>query len=99
MDKNLHMFPWESLPCLDGLSVSRLPSLDCLRERLLLQQQRGSPGKGGRSGLCINRENGAYVLNPLGDLKATQDVFEGDLKRYGIRLFGCFVRDDADLEK
>ncbi|KAK3072462.1 hypothetical protein LTS18_014634, partial [Coniosporium uncinatum] len=35
LDKNLHAFPWESLPCLTGLSVSRLPSMEALRTRIL----------------------------------------------------------------
>ncbi|KAK3072488.1 hypothetical protein LTS18_014626, partial [Coniosporium uncinatum] len=35
LDKNLHAFPWESLPCLAGLSVSRLPSMEALRTRIL----------------------------------------------------------------
>ena len=36
LDNSLHGFPWESLPCLQKLSVSRLPSLAALRERLLV---------------------------------------------------------------
>ena len=79
LDKNIHAFPWESLPCLQGLSVSRLPSLECLREHLLLQQD----GAESRSqGLRIDRAKGTYILNPLGDLKATQETFEGQLKRF-----------------
>lgn len=35
LDKNLHAFPWESLPSLQSLSISRLPSMSALRERLL----------------------------------------------------------------
>ncbi|KXJ97490.1 peptidase family C50-domain-containing protein [Microdochium bolleyi] len=37
VDKALHIFPWESLPCMDGSAVSRIPSLACLR-RLILEQ-------------------------------------------------------------
>ncbi|KAI2630901.1 peptidase family C50-domain-containing protein [Hypoxylon sp. NC1633] len=36
LDKSLHTFPWESLPCMQGQAVSRVPSLDCLR-RLILE--------------------------------------------------------------
>ncbi|OJD32025.1 cell division-associated protein bimb [Diplodia corticola] len=36
LDKNLHAFPWESLPSLQSLSISRLPSMSALRERLLV---------------------------------------------------------------
>ncbi|KAK5627698.1 hypothetical protein RRF57_003413 [Xylaria bambusicola] len=35
LDKSLHVFPWESLPCLQGLAVSRVPSLDYLRRSIL----------------------------------------------------------------
>ncbi|GAP89677.1 putative peptidase family C50 [Rosellinia necatrix] len=34
LDKSLHVFPWESLPCLQGLAVSRVPSLDYLRRAI-----------------------------------------------------------------
>jgi separase len=77
LDKALHAFPWESLPCMDGLAISRLPSLGCLRERLLDQQRSVSSGPEGH---YIDRENGAYILNPGGDLKTTQATFESDLK-------------------
>ncbi|KAK3322569.1 peptidase family C50-domain-containing protein [Apodospora peruviana] len=39
LDKSLHVFPWESLPCLRGCAVSRMPSLVCLRRLILEQQQ------------------------------------------------------------
>lgn len=35
LDKALHVFPWESLPCLQNLAVSRMPSLGCLRRAIL----------------------------------------------------------------
>ncbi|KAH0538675.1 hypothetical protein FGG08_004750 [Glutinoglossum americanum] len=78
LDKALHVFPWESLPCLEGVSVSRMPSIACLRERILAQRGDVAPEK--PEGFYINRTNGAYVLNPAGDLKATQAAFEDDLK-------------------
>jgi len=78
LDKALHSFPWESLPCMDGLAVSRLPSLGCLRERILAQEKderNTSP-----DGHYINKENGSYILNPGGDLKDTQEVFQKTMK-------------------
>ena len=39
LDKSLHVFPWESLPCMQGHAVSRVPSLACLRRLILEQQQ------------------------------------------------------------
>ena len=78
LDKALHIFPWESLPCLDGQSVSRLPSLGCLRQRILVQQRQANEGSLTRS--YVNRSNGAYVLNPSQDLKSTQTTFQRPLE-------------------
>ena len=82
LDKPLHCFPWESLPCLDGHAVSRLPSLTSLRSRILSIQDLSKEADVTcrDRGLCIGRQNGAYVLNPGGDLDATQAKFEEPLK-------------------
>ncbi|KAJ5317341.1 hypothetical protein N7508_001849 [Penicillium antarcticum] len=75
LDKTLHLFPWESLPCLQGYPVCRVPSLECLRDRVL--QFRSSS-----SGAIMNRKSGAYVLNPTGDLRSTQTTFEQDFAKF-----------------
>ena len=72
LDKALHLFPWESIPCLQGYPVCRVPSLECLRERVV--QFRSSA-----SGTILDRSSGSYILNPTGDLKTTQETFEKDL--------------------
>ncbi|KAJ5176501.1 Separin [Penicillium canariense] len=74
LDKALHLFPWESLPCLQGFPVCRVPSLECLRQRVL--QFRDS-----QSGVVVDRSSGSYLLNPTGDLRTTQVTFEGDLSK------------------
>ena len=79
LDKALHAFPWESLPCMDGLAVSRLSSLGCLRERILRQDQ--NIPENALAGHYLNRENGTYILNPSGDLKHTQTTFQKPLQR------------------
>ncbi|KAI9875970.1 MAG: hypothetical protein M1830_007652, partial [Pleopsidium flavum] len=95
LDKALHVFPWESLPCLDGQSVSRLPSLGCLRQRLLRQKQSGNVDSSEKS--YINPDNGAYVLNPSGDLKATQAAFERPLQH--LTNWDCIVqREPSEAE-
>lgn len=81
LDKALHAFPWESLPCMDGQAVSRLPSLGCLRDRIMEQQVRSKMDW--PAGHLIDRDNGAYVLNPGSDLKSTQATFENDLENLG----------------
>ncbi|KAF7587169.1 hypothetical protein BBP40_007655 [Aspergillus hancockii] len=79
LDKALHLFPWESLPCLQGSPVCRVPSLECLRDRVLqFQHQRD---RNGTVSLGINRRSGTYILNPTGDLQTTQSTFEKDLAR------------------
>ncbi|CAG8174921.1 unnamed protein product [Penicillium olsonii] len=75
LDKALHLFPWESLPCLQGYPVCRVPSLECLRDRIL--QFRKSP-----SGAVVDRNSGSFVLNPTGDLRSTQTTFEQDLSKF-----------------
>lgn len=78
LDPALHAFPWESLPCMDGLAVSRLPSLGCLRERIIDQQDKVL--EDGPEGCYIDRDNGSYILNPSGDLKNTQATFQKRLQ-------------------
>ena len=76
LDKALHAFPWESLPCLEGRSVSRMPSLSCLQDRL--SRSRQDDGKS--SGIWIDPRRGAYILNPSSDLTLTQETFLGPFR-------------------
>jgi len=80
LDKALHMFPWESLPCLRGKSVSRLPSLGSLMERVV-----DSPSEG-PSWPSVAANRGFFILNPDGDLTHTQSQFENTFARYTV----CF---------
>ncbi|KAF2440786.1 hypothetical protein P171DRAFT_395518 [Karstenula rhodostoma CBS 690.94] len=79
LDKDLHMLPWESLPCLEKLSISRLPSLAALRERLLAARlptvtQNAPPGH------YISAEaGGTSMLNPSGDLGHTSKTIKPHL--------------------
>jgi len=76
LDKALHLFPWESLPCLRGRSVSRLPSFGSFLERVV-----DSPIDGVMwPRVAPNR--GFFILNPDGDLSYTQTQFENNLLRY-----------------
>ena len=81
LDKALHCFPWESLPCMNGHAVSRLPSLGCLRDRILQrEQQQQGKGRLANEGWQVDRKSGAFVLNPGRDLIATQTKFEQALE-------------------
>ena len=63
---------------MDGLAVSRLPSLGCLRDRIVAQQSDGP--EDGPPGHYVGRDNGSYILNPGGDLKSTQTTFQKPLQ-------------------
>ncbi|KAI9167433.1 Separin [Paramyrothecium foliicola] len=72
LDKLLHVFPWESMPCMKGLAVSRVPSLACLRQ--LLGEAQG--GTDLLDGHYVSMNSGTYILNPSSDLKNTQNYFK-----------------------
>ena len=72
LDKELQVFPWESLPCLRGQAVSRMPSMGSIWERLRTIRGQSSNFEGH----VLPRTNGAYILNPASDLKSTQATFE-----------------------
>ncbi|RKF58238.1 Separin [Golovinomyces cichoracearum] len=96
LDKALHCFPWESLPCLDGIAVSRLPSLEFLRERMMnIQSENSSHDK--PSGCYIDRNQGSYILNPGGDLKHTLGVFQESLQ--GLRGWNGVVNREPSEEE
>ena len=61
-----HSIPWESMPILEAISVSRMPSLESLH--VLLERQEQS--------LQITKNDIAMIINPNGDLPKTQSRFE-----------------------
>ncbi|KAI0840577.1 peptidase family C50-domain-containing protein [Hypoxylon sp. FL0890] len=108
LDKSLHAFPWESLPCLQGLAVSRVPSLDCLR-RLILEakspqlnpaatddDQMSSPDT--REGHYISINSGTYILNPSSDLKNTQATFGNALSTLPPAWNSIEMREPTEAE-
>lgn len=78
LDKSLHLFPWESLPCLQEQSISRLPSLLSLQDRLSMTNSKDdSP-----TSVQIDRGLGSYILNPSSDLKGTEETFASHFSTY-----------------
>ncbi|TWU73563.1 hypothetical protein ED733_004322 [Metarhizium rileyi] len=75
LDKALHAFPWESLPCMEGLALSRVPSLACLRQ-LITESSTRCVSSRPAEGHCVSRTGGTYMLNPSSDLKNTQSFFQ-----------------------
>ncbi|KAH9930403.1 peptidase family C50-domain-containing protein [Epithele typhae] len=90
LDKNVQGIPWESLPVLRGKSVSRIPSMDFLVDRLEFSHWRkwedGSPQEGVVDRAAVDPRKTYFVLNPSADLSGTQARFEPWLK--GMKAAG-----------
>ena len=82
LDKNIAGLPWESLPVLRGRSVSRIPSVDFLLDRIQLCQQMGHHPRQQNhvDRVIVDPKKTYYVLNPSGDLKNTEGRFAGWLR-------------------
>ena len=81
LDKYVQMLPWESLPCLRNKSVSRLPSISFLRDRILLMKYQNNGDSSNIDKYFIEPQKAFYILNPGQDLKDTQNKFENFVKR------------------
>ncbi|QRW04742.1 cysteine peptidase C50 [Ceratobasidium sp. AG-Ba] len=88
LDKNVQRIPWESLPILRGQSVSRIPSMSFLVDRVQLAQHRQgvsfAPGPetiDPVDRIRVNPTRVRYILNPKGDLKHTEKQFAPWLKK------------------
>ena len=93
LGKDLQGIPWESIPVLRGRSVSRVPSLSFLHDRVeFVKRQRAnlpsSSNDSRRFGAPVDPRKGYYVLNPSGDLGRTQERFIDwvkDMEKVGWR--------------
>ena len=76
LDKQLHCFPWESLQCLEGLSVTRLPSIHDLQTRIhnYVHVPRKGLSMRNTEEHYAHIRKGTSILNPSGDLEQTQNV-------------------------
>lgn len=78
LDRRLQAFPWESLPCLQNVSVSRVDSMLCLRDRILEMRRRFGSDK---DVYTVSRQSGSYILNPSSDLKNTETALTPELSK------------------
>ncbi|KAI0029237.1 peptidase family C50-domain-containing protein [Vararia minispora EC-137] len=82
LDKNVQGIPWESIPTLRGRSISRIPSLDFLLDRLdMVRWQRHDPHENLVDRVDVDAGNAFFVLNPSGDLTATEKRFSRWLEK------------------
>ncbi len=79
LNRSLQEIPWESLPILRGRSVSRIPNVDFLVDRLELARRRSQStcqNSGQYEGRTqLNLSSTFYILNPSGDLESTERRF------------------------
>ncbi|PNH46227.1 hypothetical protein VD0004_g1791 [Verticillium dahliae] len=98
LDKALHAFPWESLPCMDGLAVSRVPSMACLRRLILEQQDDAVAGEKTPAGHTISAKKGTYILNPGSDLPNTLGTFQKPLSTLDATWSSVVSRTPSEAE-
>ena len=75
LDKNVQGIPWESIPILRSQSVSRIPSMDFLMDRLHYARSMRGESKKPVDRLVVDPRKAFFVLNPSGDLKNTEGRF------------------------
>ncbi|POR39368.1 Separin [Tolypocladium paradoxum] len=101
LDKALHAFPWESLPCMAGLAVSRVPSLACLRQLITEAKMPATEGADEQPrGHYVSAKSGTYILNPSSDLKNTQAFFQPSFET--LKSWSSIVNrapQEADFER
>lgn len=104
LDKNVVGLPWESLPILRGQSVSRIPSVDFLIDRLDFEEWRLKKSSADADEYALDRakvdpRNTYYVLNPSGDLAATEGRFKGWLQEmHGVGWQGVTGRAPSEQQ-
>ncbi|KAF7305053.1 Cysteine peptidase C50 [Mycena kentingensis (nom. inval.)] len=76
LDKNIQGLPWESIPALRGRSVSRIPSVDFLLDRLQFANWGSKVKDGVVDRANIDPRKGYCLLNPSGDLTRTEGRFK-----------------------
>lgn len=98
LDRSLQSIPWESLPVLRGQSVSRIPSLEFLLDRVGLAEMAGEDGDV-MDRIRVDARKTYYVLNPSGDLKGTEGRFSSWLKgMHGMGWEGIVGRAPSEQE-
>ncbi|KAJ7097786.1 cysteine peptidase C50 [Mycena belliarum] len=78
LDKNVQGLPWESIPILRGKSISRIPSVDFLLDRVKLAAwlAHGAGAAVVVDRAAVDPQKGYCILNPGGDLVRTEGRFK-----------------------
>ncbi len=80
LDKDIQGLPWENIPILRGRSISRIPSVEFLLDRVEFSrwQRKARCGSSVESDVdraFVDPRKGYYLLNPSGDLNRTEGRF------------------------
>lgn len=75
LDKNVQGLPWENIPVLRGRSVSRIPSISFLLDRVQFARLQCVDHDRSTDGAALNPRSVYYILNPSGDLERTEERF------------------------
>uniref|UniRef100_A0A8C0RT85 separase n=1 Tax=Canis lupus familiaris TaxID=9615 RepID=A0A8C0RT85_CANLF len=74
LDKDLQKLPWESMPSLRALSVTRLPSFRFLLSYSIIKES----GASSVLSQGVDPRNTFYVLNPHNNLSSTEEQFRAN---------------------
>ncbi|XP_076966940.1 separin isoform X2 [Tamandua tetradactyla] len=78
LDKDLQKLPWESMPTLRALPVTRLPSLRFLLSYSVIKES----GASSVLSQGVDPRNTFYVLNPHNNLSSTEQQFRANFSSY-----------------
>ncbi|KAF8887051.1 peptidase family C50-domain-containing protein [Mucidula mucida] len=77
LDKDIQGLPWENIPILRGRSVSRIPNVEFLLDRVeFARWRRGESNEALIDRAVVDPRKGYYILNPSGDLGRTEERFK-----------------------
>ncbi|KAF2486743.1 peptidase family C50-domain-containing protein [Neohortaea acidophila] len=103
LDRRLQAFPWESLPCLEKASVSRVGSMLSIRERILaLRAAQNEPSGKHVDRIVADATSGTYILNPSSNLPNTQAALEpvlSGLKQQHSSNWQAIVNEGPDEDR
>jgi len=90
LDKHLNALPWESMKMMKNQSASRILSIDLLRHLVSMKELHDDY-------VHVDFNNVSYVVNPIGDLKKTEDRFHAWF-RSATTWQGLFSKTPSDEE-
>ena len=96
LDKMTQSFPWECIPSLRGRSVSRIPSISFLKDRIEYNKMLKNVDV---HKSYVNPKSTYCLINPSGDLNRTQKSFDGwfkEMKKLGWK--GISGREPLEVE-